>query len=183
MFNKVGEKDMKKKFIILICIIFFILILLAAFLFIYFKTDIIKQNSNMSIAKSRTSYVITEDKNLYNNLNDKDNTLIIFWATWCHYCVEESNDLNEYIKNNPYKSIIVVSHDDNKDEVKNYLEENGYNWFVILDPEKTIRENIDPGSNGIPSSYLLDKEGKIINFHKGKLTKDQFISFFNGVEI
>ena len=55
--------------------------------------------------------------------------------------------------------------------------------IVILDPEKTIRENIDPGSNGIPSSYLLDKEGKIINFHKGKLTKDQFISFFNGVEI
>lgn len=174
---------MKKKFILLICIIFFILMLLAAFLFIYFKTDIIRQNSNLSIGKFRKSYVITEDKNLYNHLNDKENTLVIFWATWCSYCLDESNDLNEYIKENPYKSIIVVSHDDNKDDVKNYLEENGYNWFVILDSEKTIRENIDPGSKGIPSSYLLDKEGKIINFHKGKLTKDQFISFFNGVKI
>ena len=91
--------------------------------------------------------------------------------------------MNEYIKSNPYKSIIIVSHDDTKDDVKKYLEENGYNWFVILDSEKTIRESIDPGSKGIPSSYLLDKEGKIINFHKGKLTTEQFGSFFNGVNI
>ena len=29
----------------------------------------------------------------------------------------------------------------------------------------------------------LSKDGKIINFHKGKLTTEQFGSFFNGVNI
>ena len=183
MFNKVGEKNMKKKFIILICIIFFILVLLAAFLFIYFKTDLIKKNIDLTTAKSRKNYIITDDKNLSNYINKDEKTLVIFWATWCSYCLEESNELNEYIKSNPYKSIIIVSHDDNKDDVKNYLEENGYNWFVILDSEKTIRENIDPGSSGIPSSYLLNSDMNILDFHKGKLSIDQFVSFYNELEI
>ena len=174
---------MKKKIVILISIFLFIILLLSAFFVIYFKTDFIVKNKDLTTAKLRKNYVITDDKNLSQYLNKNENTLVIFWATWCNYCVEESEDLNEYIKSNPYKSIIIVSHDDTKDDVKKYLEENGYNWFVILDSEKTIRESIDPGSKGIPSSYLLDKKRKIINFHKGKLTTEQFGSFFNGVNI
>lgn len=172
---------MKKRLIIISII--FILIVIGVFTILYFKTDIFKRNKDITIAKNRKSYVISEDKNLSNFTNKDDKTLIVFWATWCSYCVDEAEALNEYISSNPYKSIIIVSHDNNKDDLKNYLEENGYNWFVILDSEKTIRENLEPGSTGIPSSYLLDKEGKIINFHKGKLTTNEFASFFNEVEI
>lgn len=172
---------MKKRLIIIFCII--ILIVIGLFTIIYFNSDIFKKNKDITIAKNRKSYVISEDRILSNFTNKEDKTLIIFWATWCSYCVDEAEALNEYISSNPYKSIIVVSHDDNKDELKNYLEEKGYNWFVIFDPEKTIREALEPGSTGIPSSYLLDKDGKIINFHKGKLTTNEFTSFFNGVEI
>ncbi len=171
-----------KKILIIISTIF-ILIVIAIFTILYFKTDIFKRNKDITIAKNRKSYVISEDKNLSNFTNKDDKTLVVFWATWCSYCVDEAQALNEYISFNPYKSIIIVSHDNNKDDLKNYLEENGYNWFVILDSEKTIRENLEPGSTGIPSSYLLDKDGKIINFHKGKLTTDEFASFFNEVEI
>ena len=70
--------------------------------------------------------------------------------------------MNEYIKSNPYKSIIIVSHDDTKDDVKKYLEENGYNWFVILDSEKTIRESIDPGSKGIDLIKKMNFSRKIL---------------------
>lgn len=172
---------MKKRLIIISTI--FILIVIAIFTILYVKTDIFKRNKDITIAKNRKSYVISEDKNLSNFTNKDDKTLIVFWATWCSHCVDEAEALNEYISSNPYKSIIIVSHDNNKDDLKNYLEENGYNWFVILDSEKTIRENLEPGSTGIPSSYLLDKDGKIINFHKGKLTTNEFASFFNEVEI
>lgn len=172
---------MKKRLIIISTI--FILIVIGVFTLLYFKTDIFKRNKDITIAKNRKSYVISEDKNLSNFTNKDDKTLVVFWATWCSYCVDEADALNEYISSNPYKSIIIVSHDNNKDDLKNYLEENGYNWFVILDSEKTIRENLEPSSTGIPSSYLLDKDEKIINFHKGKLTTDEFTSFFNEVEI
>ena len=171
-----------KKILIIISTIF-ILIGIGIFTILYFKTDIFKINKDITIAKNRKSYVISEDKNLSNFTNKDDKTLIVFWATWCSYCVDEAEALNEYISSNPYKSIIIISHDNNKDDLKNYLEENRYNWFVILDSEKTIRENLESSSTGIPSSYLLDKDGKIINFHKGKLTTDEFTSFFNEVEI
>lgn len=172
---------MKKRLIIISTI--FILIVIGVFTLLYFKTDIFKRNKDITMVKNRKSYVISEDKNLSNFTNKEDKTLIVFWATWCSYCVDEAEALNEYISSNPYKSIIIVSHDNNKDDLKNYLEENGYNWFVILDSEKTIRGNLEPGSTGIPSSYLLDKDGKIINFHKGKLTTNEFASFFNEVDI
>lgn len=174
---------MKRKNIVIFISIIFIVLIVLTLVFIYFKTDLIKKNIDLTTAKSRKNYIITDDKNLSNYINKDEKTLVIFWATWCSYCLEESNELNEYIKSNPYKSIIVVSHDDNKDDVINYLEENGYNWFVILDPEKTIRENIDPGSSGIPSSYLLNSDMNILNFHKGKLSIDQFVSFYNELEI
>ena len=174
---------MKRKNIVIFISIIFIVLIVLTLLFIYFKTDLIKKNIDLTTAKSRKNYIITDDKNLSNYINKDEKTLVIFWATWCSYCLEESNELNEYIKSNPYKSIIVVSHDDNKDDVVNYLEENGYNWFVILDPEKTIRENIDPSSSGIPSSYLLNSDMNILNFHKGKLSIDQFVSFYNELEI
>lgn len=174
---------MKRKNIVIFISIIFIVLIVLTLLFIYFKTDLIKKNIDLTTAKSRKNYIITDDKKLSNYINKDEKILVIFWATWCSYCLEESNELNEYIKSNPYKSIIVVSHDDNKDDVVNYLEENGYNWFVILDPEKTIRENIDPGSSGIPSSYLLNSDMNILNFHKGKLSIDQFVSFYNELEI
>lgn len=174
---------MKRKNIVIFISIIFIVLIVLTLVFIYFKTDLIKKNIDLTTAKSRKNYIITDDKNLSNYINKDEKTLVIFWATWCSFCLEESNELNEYIKSNPYKSIIVVSHDDNKDDVVNYLEENGYNWFVILDPEKTIRENIDPGSSGIPSSYLLNSDMNILNFHKGKLSIDQFVSFYNELEI
>ena len=85
---------MKKKIVILISIFLFIILLQSAFFIIYFKTDFIVKNKDLTTAKLRKNYVITDDKNLSQYLNKNENTLVIFWATWCNYCVEESEDLN-----------------------------------------------------------------------------------------
>ena len=92
---------MKKRLIIISTI--FILIVIAIFTILYFKTDIFKINKDITIAKNRKSYVISEDKNLSNFTNKDDKTLVVFWATWCSYCVDEAEALNEYISSNPYK--------------------------------------------------------------------------------
>lgn len=172
---------MKKKIIVIFSIV--IIIAICTFILICLKTNLFRNIKDNTTLKHRKNYIICKDINLSNYINKKDKTLVIFWATWCSYCLEEAEALNEYIKYNPYKSIIIVSHDYNKDDIKNYLEEKGYNWFVILDPQKTIRENLDPDSKGIPSCYLLNQEGKIINYHKGKFTTEEFKNFFNKVEI
>lgn len=176
---------MKNKFIMIFKIISSLIILFLVLIILYEKTNIFSsyiQKKDLTKQKYRKTYVISNDLDIFNHIND-EKTLVIFWATWCPYCIKESDALNEYITSNPYKSVIVVTHDTEIEELKQYLEEKEYNWFVIFDPNKTIREVIEPGSKGIPSSYLLKKDGTILNFHKGSLSVEQFQSFFNEVEI
>lgn len=173
---------MKKKLIIILSIAIGVLVVLTLAYFFVLK-PYFENKKDLTYGKYRNSYVISENRNLENFVNDDANAVVVFWATWCSHCVEEAEDLNRFISSNLGRKIIVVSHDYTKEDLEEYLKEKGYNWFVILDTDKTIREKLDPGSTGIPSSYLVNKDMNILNFHKGKLNLEQFNSFSNGVEI
>lgn len=173
---------MKKKLIIILSIVIGVLVVLTLAYFLVLK-PYLESKKDLTYGKYRDSFVISENRNLESFLNDDTNAVVVFWATWCSHCVEEAEDLNNFITSNPQKKVIIVSHDYTKEDLEKYLNEKGYNWFVIIDTDKTIRENLDPGSKGIPSSYLVNKDKNILNFHKGKLTLEQFNSFSNGVEI
>ena len=173
---------MKKKVIIILSIVIVVLVILTLIYFLVLK-PYFESKKDLTYGKYRDSFVISENRNLESFVNDDTNAVVIFWATWCSHCVEEAEDLNNFIASNLGKKIIVVSHDYTKEDLEEYLKEKGYNWFVILDTDKTIREKLDPGSKGIPSSYLVNKDMNILNFHKGKLNLEQFINFSNGMEI
>lgn len=173
---------MKKKLFIILSIVIGVLVVLTLAYFLVLK-PYLESKKDLTYGKYRDSYVISENRNLESFVNDDTNAVVVFWATWCSHCVEEAEDLNNFITSNLGRKIIVVSHDYTKEDLEEYLKEKGYNWFVILDTDKTIREKLDPGSTGIPSSYLVNKDMNILNFHKGKLNLEQFINFSNGVEI
>lgn len=173
---------MKKKLFIILSIVIGVLVVLTLAYFLVLK-PYLESKKDLTYGKYRDSYVISENRNLESFVNDDTNAVVVFWATWCSHCVEEAEDLNNFITSNLGRKIIVVSHDYTKEDLEEYLKEKGYNWFVILDTDKTIREKLDPGSKGIPSSYLVNKDMNILNFHKGKLNLEQFINFSNGVEI
>lgn len=126
------------------------------------------------------SISIADDKFLKNYINKNGNTLVVFWSTLCSHCLNEAEDLNKYIESSKDKqTIIIVSHDTEYSKLEDYLKEHNYNWNVILDSNKTIRNQIDPGKSGIPASYLLDKNENIINFYKGELNFNNFNKFVN----
>lgn len=173
-------EEIKRKKLSILVIIAIVLVLLAILITIYFLKDIIFVKCDYVYLNNRTSYQINiADENFLNKYYGNKKTMVIFMASWCKYCNEEKDALNEFIQNNPDKKIIVVSHDKNYDDINNFLKENNFNWFVILDKDKTIRNNIDPGANGIPSAYLLDRRGNIIGYKRGELTKDEFLPFYN----
>lgn len=173
---------MKKKLFIILSIVIGVLVVFTLVYFLVLK-PYFESKKDLTYGKYRESFVISENRNLESFVNDDTNAVVVFWATWCSHCVEEAEDLNNFITSNLGRKIIVVSHDYTKEDLEEYLKEKGYNWFVILDTDKTIREKLDPGSKGIPSSYLVNKDMNILNFHKGKLNLEQFNSFSNGVEI
>lgn len=177
---------MKKKTVIFIIILSVFLISLFGIggLFIYNNYFKIDPNGYVRF-NQRETYIIKQFDETYLSkyLNKKEKTLIVFFSTRCGYCVDEANDLNNFLMQNPKIQTIIVSHDAHEASLQYYLEENKYKWFTILDSEKKIREYLEPGSSGIPCVYLLDKDGKIINQYEGPLTCDQFKSFYEGNKI
>jgi len=171
---------LKDKKIILTLIFIIIAISIISLFFVYSKkTNTIEYTK----LKYRTNYTIHDANESYltNYLSKKQNTLVIFFATWCPTCKEESSAINSFISNNVDIPVIVVSHDKNLDDLNNYFTENSYNWFAIFDSQKTIRENLDPGSSGIPCAYLLDPEGNILDYRKDEFTEEKLRDFYNQV--
>ena len=49
---------------------------------------------------------------------------------------------------------------------------------MIYDTEKKIREGIDPESKGVPASYLLTKDGKILSKSDSVMSYEDLINFY-----
>lgn len=175
------KKNIKNKKLILILTILLLSILIISSFILYNQYNL---NKNGYIkTKNRETYIIKQfDETYLSKYLQKENILVIFFSSTCKYCVEEANGLNEFITSNPKIPVIMVSHDKTNEALNNYLSENNFNWFVILDTDKKIRSFIDKDATGIPSNYLINKDGVIVNHYKGPLTKDEFLDFYNGVK-
>lgn len=161
---------------VLLTTLFLVIILLLLYCF---KDNIFRKSDYVYLKDRQACMVQAADINYLDEYYGNENTMVVFSASWCKYCVEEQDELNNFIKNNPEKKVIIVSHDKTYEDLDKYLKDNNFNWFVIFDKDKTIREHIDPGSTGIPCAYLLDKNGKIIGFNKGAMTETEFLQFYN----
>ncbi len=115
-----------------------------------------------------------EEANLYALLKEKI-ILVNFWATWCGPCIKEIPDLIKLKEEFGEKNfeIIGVSIDRSITPVVEFSKNFGFNYLSLHDPEAKLLDAFG-GSVGIPTTYLIDQEGKIINKYIGARTKEVF---------
>lgn len=167
---------MKKKYIIFV-VIFTIIIF--SLLFVFLNYNKLNYKTNYVPTKNRNSSIITSvDDNYLNCYLQKKNTLVIFFATWCDHCINEKDTITKLYNDNLDIPIIVVSHDNLLDNLEKFLKDNNLNWFVIFDPNKKIRENIDKNSFGIPYLYLIDKNNNVIDKLSFPFNYDDILNFY-----
>ena len=119
-----------------------------------------------------------ESKSLHNsnkilktkNLKNKK-VLINFFASWCTPCKVEHPLFFDLSKKYPKLFILGFNHMDKETDAKKYLLEEGnpYN-FVGIDSDGLIA--LDFGVFGLPETYLVNENGKIIYKFMGPLTKE-----------
>jgi thiol-disulfide isomerase/thioredoxin len=96
-------------------------------------------------------------------------TIVNFWATWCPPCRAELPDLIALqAQYGDDLQILGISEDDiPADDVKRFTQENGFNYPVAMSTPELAK--IFTGVAALPTSFILDREGRIVQRHVGML--------------
>jgi thiol-disulfide isomerase/thioredoxin len=88
-------------------------------------------------------------------------TLLNFWATWCPPCKKEMPSiqrLEEIMKGTDFR-IAAVSTGEKRKTVEDFIAKTAYTFPVYLDESGSLGASF--ASQGIPTTYIIDKSGKI----------------------
>ncbi len=88
--------------------------------------------------------------------------LLNFWATWCPPCKEEIpsiESISKTMKGQAFE-VFAVNLGDDAATVKAFVAERKLSFPIYLDTKNKLASSF--ASQGIPTSYLLDKDGKFI---------------------
>jgi cytochrome c biogenesis protein CcmG/thiol:disulfide interchange protein DsbE len=98
--------------------------------------------------------------------------ILDFWATWCPPCRKGIPDLVELKKRYGSKGVEIIGisvDQDTKPEVVPFIKEYGINYPVVYGNMSVYQQY--GGIRAIPTSFIIDKEGKIIASYEGLISK------------
>jgi thiol-disulfide isomerase/thioredoxin len=108
--------------------------------------------------------------------SDFDGKVVIldFWATWCPPCKAEIPGFIELQKKYGEKGLVVVGvslDEGGISVVKQFINQFGINYPIVMGNIKTME---DFGGKAIPTTFIIDRGGKIVAKHVGFAPKQTF---------
>lgn len=95
--------------------------------------------------------------------------VISFWASWCGPCRLEMPELVKFYKTNHTQNsdfeLLAVSIDEDTKAATDFATSEKLNFPVLLDPQQRMASAY--GVEGIPTMFVIDKDGKITYGHIG----------------
>ena len=116
------------------------------------------------------------------NLKTSEGRVIFmnYWATWCTPCIAEMPNIQALYTEMEEKNIdfYLITVDKDIEKAKKFIKRKGYTFPVYT--MKSARPGIY-SSGSIPTTFVIDRKGKIVTTHKGMANydTDSFKSFLN----
>lgn len=98
--------------------------------------------------------------------------LVDFWASWCGPCKQSFPTMNELNKKYSGRGVIIiaVNEDEKRSKMDDFLKSNKISFNVVRDAAPEGSKLVDKiAIAGMPSSFILDGEGKVRFVHIGFL--------------
>ena len=100
--------------------------------------------------------------------------LVNFWATWCDPCRREMPDLETLYRRFKNQGLLVLAiSDDDAGKVKQLIVGKRFTYPVLLDPGRKVTDLFRV--EGIPKSFVYDREGKLVSQAIDMRTRGQFL--------
>ncbi|MFD0711974.1 redoxin domain-containing protein [Paenibacillus sp. GCM10027626] len=97
--------------------------------------------------------------------------LLNFWGSWCAPCVKEMPRIEHaYRSAIPGVEVLGVNVGQSRGTVKEFAEENGIEFPLLLDPGGKAAEAY--WIKGLPATFLIDAEQKIVDIVPGEIASD-----------
>jgi len=99
--------------------------------------------------------------------------LVNFWATWCPPCRKEMPDLEAlYEKYKEQGFVVLAISDEEQAKVAPFIAERKIAYPVLLDPGRRVNDAFIV--EGIPKSFVYDRQGKMVAQSIDMRTRSQF---------
>lgn len=101
--------------------------------------------------------------------------ILNFWATWCAPCRAEIPGFVALEKNYGYKGLAVIGvsvDEQGPDVVKEFMKQFQMTYPVVIGDQKIVEAY--GGIAGIPTTFVIDREGRIVGKHIGYQDREIF---------
>jgi peroxiredoxin len=108
--------------------------------------------------------------------------LVNFWATWCPPCRKEMPDLDALAHKFADQGLVVLSiSDEDSAKVTSYVLTHNLNYPILLDPGRKTNEAFH--IEGIPQSFVFNREGKLVAQSIDMRTQGQFLQMLAAADL
>ena len=108
--------------------------------------------------------------------------LLNFWATWCPPCRIEIPWFDEFQQTHADRGLVVLGvsmDDDGWNAVKPYIESHGIKYRMVVGNDEIAR--LYGGLDAVPTTFILDRSGRIAATYAGLTTRQVFESSLEGL--
>lgn len=128
----------------------------------------------VEVGKKAPDFVLTDLNGEKHQLSDYEGegVLLNFWATWCKPCEKEMPFLNDQYQ--AYKDqgvhVIAVNVGESNVAVSDFSKRYDLQFPIVTDKDSQVMTayGVDP----LPITFLIDKEGNVVEIHKGQIVAE-----------